>query len=277
MMNENKLISWDWYDEALLGLSCYTSLRNKQHIEYDRVWGHVIKYLRFLEAIVTSFKSCSIVILDIGCADGRFARMLSKNTDAFDYVKYIGVDIRGNIIGNVIKHNAKLEENMSVEFIVSDVCESWLFAKNSADVIILSQVLRYMSLDCGVKVLRNSLKTIKPKGIALITHSIPSAHDSSDWTGYIGGLTINEFRILLIKTGFFIIDQFPVETISKNRQECEKLAVSSYPKISTLPLPLRVLLGLNLNPNLAQQQAFLLAPSRSCVSTEIETQDLRLP
>src|SRR4030042_2342998 len=105
MMNENKLISWDWYDEALLGLSCYPSRRNKQHIEYDRVWGHVIKYLRFLEAIVTAFKSQRITILDIGCADGPFARMMANNTNAFDYVKYIGVDSRRSIIGNAVEPN----------------------------------------------------------------------------------------------------------------------------------------------------------------------------
>lgn len=261
-MDEHSLVSWDWYDEALLGLSCYPSNNKKgKYIEYDRVWGHTIKYLRFLEAIVQKFKGHRIIVLDIGCADGRFARMMTFNTGAFEHINYIGVDIRGDIVGRVAKDKCNLNKNIKTEFVTCDICERWPFSAQFADIIVMSQVLRYMKEENGRKILKNGLETLKSTGIALITHSVPSKHDFSDWAGYIGALNINQFRDLLIQTGYSIKDEFPVETGIMNKRECEMLALEKAPNIFVLPQPLRVLIGLHFYPDLAQQQAFLAMPA----------------
>ncbi|MCP4054196.1 MAG: class I SAM-dependent methyltransferase [Mesoflavibacter sp.] len=250
------LVSWDFYDKSLLGMSCYPFISKDGPQEPERIWAHLTKYLRFIEFIVSDYNAREIVVADLGCADGRFGRTLFENVRPFKKIQYIGIDLRKNIVKCIIENTTYFRSI----FINANITNHIPIKNISVDIVVLSQVLKYIESKLLSSTLKNCGALLKSNGCLLVTHSLPSRYDTKNWTGFVGDYSFKDFEEALDRAGFIIKERFPIECDIKCKDKCISKAVSSYPPLKKLPKPLQVIVGLNMLPDLAQQMAYIAHP-----------------
>jgi ubiquinone/menaquinone biosynthesis C-methylase UbiE len=104
------------------------------------------------------------LILDLGCGDGVFTRMLSCKSNAV-----VGMDISAEDLKKARDHCSTLNNNSKIIFAMGDVT-STKFDDNSFDIIICTSVLEHI-LDLDA-VLREIKRLLKKDGFAVIGYPI---------------------------------------------------------------------------------------------------------
>ena len=188
-------VSWDQYFDDL-SQGSYRAVYTKQKRSYrPRAWYFMFKQFHILEKIF-SIKKDKIFILDIGCSSGYLLRLLEGNYSLTDNKKiyYFGLDIRDNVLKRAVfsdKNDIEAPSNLyniPASFIKHDVKEDLPFKDEQFDAVINLEMIKYLPVEQGEKLLEEIKRVLKPDGFTYI-----STTHREGLNGYIEGLSHQEF------------------------------------------------------------------------------------
>lgn len=244
------LVSWDLYEAALSSLhfgplTCSV----KQTHGHERIWSYVLRNASFLRAIASEFEGRDVSVLDIGCADARFASILDGNSSSFSSVHYDGVDLRPKMIANA---RGKQFSNITAALHCADA-RDYLGQSDYIDVAVIAQTARYWTDDYFKDVLMLLRQKLRTGGIMCISYNRPSHYDTSDWSGYVGRLPLSRFLSMVKMHGFRECDRCYLEPDDRQLGELSQLCdmTCNAGIVKVLPPHFRALIAVNSRPDAA--------------------------
>jgi SAM-dependent methyltransferase len=132
-------------------------------------------------------------VIDIGCGEGNLLRDMRAQRDSRAYT---GVDIRPQ----------PAVAGWDVEFVQCDVTREWPIESESADCVVLGELLEHLPEHQSKRVLRRAMESICPSGWLVIT--TPAARPKVNWEeelrkfGHVFYWTEARLRKRLEKAGF---------------------------------------------------------------------------
>lgn len=173
--------SWDRYFQDL----CFGSYRKlvtpTAHIGRERTWHYLLKNLALVNKLYAE-PDCDTKILDIGCSSGYLRRFIEGNYNGLDTGKlyYWGIDIRQDKILEAMDANTSIENGSGGElttsaFVVHDVGKSLPFHANSFDFIAIFEMMKYLPITEGRRLISECKRVLKEDGTFSI--SMPTSHE----------------------------------------------------------------------------------------------------
>ena len=204
--------SWDRYFTDLSFGSYRPLITDGRTIGRARAWHFLLKNLAFVNKLYSNEKQ-EVRILDVGCSSGYLRRFIEGNQTGVDAsnLYYWGLDIREKQILKAVLSNTDSESGAEGEqipsvFAVHDVGKSLPFISNAFDYVAIFEMIKYLPIGEGSKLISECKRVLKKTGIVSI--SVPTSHEyyKEKRPDYMISLSPNELIDIMESQGL-VIDQ----------------------------------------------------------------------